>query len=312
MKIVVVGPGAIGSLFAAFLAKGGHDVAVLDHAEERAARIDGTGIRVEDGSGDFTVRVRAASRPSLLDPADAVLICVKAYDTADACSHVMPLVMPGTLVVSLQNGLGNAETLARSIPAHQLACATTSQAALLLDAGHVRHTGFGPTPLAPVRVDVTGPARELAAVLSRSGIESRAETDCQAMLWRKLVINAAINPLTAIHEVPNGILLEDPALRARMAAAAREAAAVARAAGISLDFDEVREVERVCRATAGNESSMLRDVRGKRRTEIDQITGPIVTRAGTLGIPVPENTALFEAIRAVEQRGDKEKNSRVR
>jgi len=310
MRIIVVGPGAIGCLFAAFLAKGGHDVAILDHTEERAKHIAESGIRVEDGPGDFTVRVQAESHAPLLGPARFVFICVKAYDTAEACRNTLPLVTKTTLVVSLQNGSGNTDTLSRFVPESQLLCATTAQASLYMGEGHVRHTGSGPTLLAPVIGDLSEPARELAGSLSQSGIDTRAVTDCRAMLWSKLVINAAVNPLTAIHKVANGILLEDPALRARMANVAREAAAVARADGISLDFnDEVQEVERICRATSGNESSMLTDLRGNRKTEIDQITGTIVARAGTLGIPVPENTKLLEAVRALEQHDDRGEDS---
>lgn len=310
MRIVVVGPGAIGCLFAAFLAKDGHDVAILDHRDERARHIAGFGVRVEDGPSEIKVRVQAASHASFLEPARFVFICVKAYDTAEACRNTLPLVTKSTLVVSLQNGSGNADTLSRFVPESQLLCATTAQASLYLGAGHVRHTGSGPTVMAPVSTGVLDPVSELAAALSRSGIDTRAVTDCEAMLWSKLVINAAVNPLTAIHKVANGVLLEDPPLRARMAVVAREAAAVARAGGISLDFDnEVQEVERICRATSGNESSMLRDLRGNRKTEIDEITGMIVARAGTLGIPVPENTKLLEAVRALEQRNDRREDS---
>ncbi|NQT94638.1 MAG: 2-dehydropantoate 2-reductase [Lentisphaerae bacterium] len=302
MKIVIVGPGAIGSLFAAFLAKGGHDVGILDHNEERARKIADSGIRSEDGSVEFTVPVHATSRPALLAPAPFIFICVKAYDTLQAARDVAPLVTGDTLVVSVQNGLGNAEAIGSVIPDTSLLCATTAQASILIAVGHVRHTGSGPTILSPIHANTFDPARELANRLSKCGLETRGAADCRKTLWSKLVINAAVNPLTAIHKVKNGILIEDAALRSRMSTAAREAAAVARAHGISLDFDdEVLQVERVCRATADNESSMLRDVQGLRRTEIEQITGMIVASAAEVGIPVPVNAELLDQVRAIEK-----------
>ena len=303
MRIVIVGPGAIGCLFAGLLQKAGRNVSLLDNDPARAARIAADGVRIESGGETDTFAVDIAADPAdIRRPIDCLCICVKAYDTVSAIRHARPLVSDDTLIVSLQNGLGNAEKIESEAPGHAVACAVTSHGSTLLGPGHVRHAGVGPTAVAPVTARAAAGLSLFADTLESAGINTIRHDDCPGMLWSKAVVNAAVNPVTAVNNVNNGSVLERPDLRDPAMAAAAEATAVAAAAGISLLFESATEqVEIVCGRTANNISSMLQDVRLGRQTEIDAITGAIVEKAHELGVDVPVNEGLLEKVRAMSR-----------
>jgi 2-dehydropantoate 2-reductase len=307
MRTVIVGPGAIGRLFAGCLHTAGETVALLDHDPERARALDAAGIRIEepvsrrstlatlkvpvrDDASDWRVRY---GFPSF------VVICVKSYDTAAAVRHALPLFGPKTTVVSLQNGMGNVELIRGVTPIERILCAVTGHGATLDETGVVHHAGSGLTTVAPVHSGVHDLAAQFAEMLHRCGIEARPIDDCMGMLWSKLIVNAAINPVTALHNVSNGELLNRAEPLETALAAAREAHAVARAAGVRVRFDDpAAEVRRLCARTRDNLSSMLQDVRRGRPTEIDAINGFVVRQADTAGIDVPVNRQLLGAIAA--------------
>lgn len=301
MKIVIVGPGAIGCLFAGLLAKAGRNVSLLDNDPARAASIAADGIRIESAGGTDTVAADITADPAAVrQPVDCLCICVKAYDTRAAIRHARPLVSDDTLIVSLQNGLGNAEQIESEMPGHAVACAVTSHGSTVLGAGHVRHAGTGSTATAPVGPRAAPGLSLFADTLEGAGIQVVRRDDCPSMLWSKAIVNAAINPLTAVHNVNNGAVLERPELRDTAMTAAAEAAAVAAAAGVPLLFESAEEqVETVCRRTADNISSMLQDVRIGRETEIEAITGTIVEKAHELGVSVPTNERLLAEVKAL-------------
>lgn len=301
MKIVLVGPGAIGCLFAGILAEAGHEVWLLDKRRERAALVTRDGVRIESDAGLRVIRVRATVDPAEIGLAELVCLCVKTYDTAAALHHALPLVGPGTIAMSLQNGYGGPRCIAAEVPAERVLGGITSHGSTSLGAGHVRHAGSGPTWIAPCIPAATGLADRVAAVFSGAGLVAEVVADIEGMTWSKLVINAAINPLTAIHDVRNSALLDDPGLRQTMIDAAREAAEVARARGVRLMFPDAGvETERVCLATGNNVSSMLQDVRAGRRTEIEAITGVIVGEARALGLRMPVNEMLLAGVLGLE------------
>lgn len=301
MKPVIVGPGAMGCLFAGFFSDAGQDVWLLDKDPARADIIARNGVRIDDERGSRVVRVHITADPARIGVADLLFLCVKSYDTASAVESAILLVKQGTIVVSLQNGFGNVELLAAKIDGNQVLCAITSHGSTLLGPGHVRHAGVGPTSLAPFAPDGWGRARAVADLLTGLGLEASPMRDIQSLIWSKLIVNAAVNPLTAIANVRNGRLLEDAALGKIMREAAREAAGVARAKGVALLYeDEIAQVESVCRLTRDNFSSMLQDSRRGRKTEIDAITGVIVKEARTAGIKAPVNEMLLERVRSIE------------
>jgi len=297
MRTVIVGPGAIGCLFAALLTEAGWDVVLLDRDPARARRLCDAGIRVDDPAGSRTVRVPAVASTGGVRTPDAVCICVKSYDTAAAVRSTRPLLGPHTFLASLQNGLGHAEILAAAAGPGRTVCAATSHGATSLGAGHVRHAGTGPTTVAPFDRQQPEPARRFARALDRAGIAASFLEDADGMLWSKLIVNAAVNPVTALWDVPNGAILERPELQDTALAAAAEAEQVARARGVRLLYEHAAQaVTDVCTATRDNLSSMLQDLRAGRRTEV----GAVVDEARRLDVPAPINRRLLSRVRERE------------
>lgn len=299
-RIAVVGPGALGCLFASVLSQAGYAIRLLDKRPERAHLLSERGIHVETHGvvQRFELPVLAAPED---DPCDVLLLCVKAFDTAGASRYSLPLVDERTTVVSLQNGLGNLEAIAENTAPGQVVCAVTGHGATTLAPGSVRHAGAGITRVAPFVVEGMPHAIRVEHLFRSAGFDVECLVDVDSVRWSKLVVNAAINALSAIHNVPNGRLTEDPALRDDMRRAAKEAERVALGRGIQLLYpDGADQAEAVCRQTGDNLSSMLQDVRARKPTEIDAVNGAIVRHGTELGIPVPVNADLVERIREIE------------
>lgn len=311
LEALVIGPGAMGCLHAALLAEGGVRVGLLDHRRERAGLIDQRGVIVERREKSVTVPVRCSADPAELPTQTLAIVLVKAYDTEEAVRHAMPALGEQTSVLTLQNGLGNRERICELVPeAHVLAGTTTTGATLLAD-GHVREAGRGFAQVG----SATGNARrvrETVALLERAGIDCEATEAVDDVLWAKAIVNAGVNPLTALTGLRNGKLLEMQPLRQALGAVVEEAAAVARTEGIFVREDIVRLVEGVCRQTAENRSSMLQDVRGGRRTEIEHINGEIARRARQQGREAPLCALLTALVRGREEgRGTHDHHRRV-
>lgn len=295
---LVVGPGAIGCLLASHLIRADQRVTLLDRDPARARRISQTGIQVEGLAGFLPVS--ATTNAAEVNPVDLILLCVKSYDTAAAVKHMTPACRTGTRVVSLQNGLGNLECVSGQLPSATIIASATFHGASLIGVAHVRHAASGHTFLAPMR---SGQAcDDTVAFFNDAGIDASHFDDWEALLWSKLVVNAAINPITAMHGIPNGHVLAREDLTQQLHAAAMEVARVASARGLRLMYDDVRnEVDRACRETGSNHSSMLQDILRARRTEIEAINGAVVEQAGRLNIPVPVNHELLDAVRKLEK-----------
>lgn len=301
MKICIVGPGALGCLFAAILAKAGHQVWLLDHRAERAGLIDTQGICLHDRQGRRVVPVRATANPALIGLVPLAFLCVKSDAAPGAARNLSPILGPDSLLIALQNGIAHHRLLADIVPS--LALGITAQGATLLGPGVVRHGGGGPTKvgfLADVGERARQRLQEAVALLNGAGIETTFCSDILAVAWQKLIVNAGINAVTALENCANGELLMRPAALATLKAAVQEAAQVALAAGITVAVDPVAMTLDVCRGTAANISSMLQDIRRQRPTEVEAINGAIVRQAAIFGISVPTNQALLAGVKALE------------
>jgi len=299
MDFLVVGPGAMGCLFAADLGRAGLDVQLLDHRPDRAAEIDRCGIRVEEEGGAYEVRVPATAGPLESEP-EFVLVCVKSHQTVEAARAVRALLQGDPVVVTLQNGLGHVEALEAVFGAGRVLGGVTSEGATLLETGCIRHAGRGETVVGP-REGAGGAADRLVEAFNRAGFESRSVEHVRDLIWGKLLVNAGINALTALVRVRNGRLPDLTGTRRVMERAVAEAAAVAEAKGIRLPYpDPLDRVIQVCRATAGNVASMLQDVLRERVTEVDYINGAIAREGASLGVPTPVNETLTALVRAVQ------------
>ncbi|MCI4371260.1 MAG: 2-dehydropantoate 2-reductase, partial [Thermoplasmata archaeon] len=271
MEILVFGAGAIGSFFGGLLS-GRHDVTLVGRTEHIAA-IRSRGLRIS-GKTAMMAKPRASTRvPSDARP-EIVFVTTKAYDTANAMLALEGLADRSTFV-TLQNGLGNTETIAKVAP--RVVAGTTEHGVMYLGPGEIRHAGVGETVLgAWTRMEESILVR-VRDVLADVGLVARITSDVRTELWSKLVVNAAINPLAAIADVPNGRLVRDKRLLAVLETVSREATAVAKAEGARVDPEELRHrTVLVAKRTAANRGSMLQDLERHRRTEIEAITGAVV------------------------------------
>jgi 2-dehydropantoate 2-reductase len=295
VEILVFGAGAMGSFLGGLLSRR-HKVLLIGRSEHVEA-IRAHGLRISGKTAMIARPDAATTVPSSARP-DLVLITTKAYDTASAMAPLQHLA-ERSVFVTLQNGLGNAETIAKT--ARRVIAGTTAIGVTYVGPGEIRHAGVGDTILgAWSHVDEADLVR-LRDVLAEAGLVAELTSDTRTELWSKLVVNASINPLAAIAGVPNGGLVRDKRLLAVLEAVCREAAAVAKAEGAVVDPEEMRHrTLLVAKRTAANRGSMLQDLDRHRRTEIDAITGPIVRAAARHRILVPLNQALYAVVRARE------------
>jgi 2-dehydropantoate 2-reductase len=290
MKIVIVGPGAMGCLSAVLLQRAKQELWILDKRKDRAEKIAKQGISAQGLSGNLQADVKITASPQDIGTADLVIISVKSYDTKEAIKHALPLIGKATTILTLQNGIGNLETIG-----------VTNQGATLIDIGSVRHAGRGETIIGGLDGKITPELRSLREVFNKSGIETKISRDIKGLLWSKLIINAGINALSAITRLANGKLIEFEWTRRILREAAAEATKVAKRKRIKLIYDDpLAKVEAVCEATAANISSMLQDVFKKKRTEIDFINGVIVRQGQELGIATPVNSLLTDLVKTIE------------
>jgi len=301
MKIVIVGPGAMGCLFAHFLAKSKEEIWILDKTRERASQISQCGIMVEGVSGKYQVKIKATAEVKEIGQADLVVICVKSYDTREAAILSKSLVGENTSVLTLQNGIGNIEIISEIAGADKVIGGVTSEGATLLDIGSIRHAGRGETVIGRIDGKIPVQLRFIREIFNKVGLQTRISRDIKGLLWSKLIINAGINALTAVTRLHNGKLVEFEWTRKILREAVTEAVKVAKRKRIKLVYDDpLAKVEAVCEATAANVSSMLQDVLKKKRTEIDFINGVIVRQGQELGVPVPVNQVLLDLVKTIE------------
>jgi 2-dehydropantoate 2-reductase len=301
MKIAIVGPGAIGSLFAGMLSRGGHEVWLLDRQPDRARLISRRGIWISGVTGEFNAHVRVTVDPEEAGTAGLVLIAVKSYDTEQAARSAEPLMGPESVALSLQNGLGNIDALVSVFGEQRVVGGVTSQGATLIAPGQVRHAGQGATTIGELSGELTQRLRDIAAAFSASGMHTELSADLQSVLWGKLAVNAGVNAVATLAQVRNGGILESRHLRELVRAAVRETVEVAAGKRIEMpEADMESYAEGICQRTADNVNSMLQDVRRQRRTEVDAINGAVVREGEAAGVPTPTNSVLASLIRGIE------------
>jgi 2-dehydropantoate 2-reductase len=295
-KILIVGTGALGTLFAARLTQAGYVVSMLGTWKEGIEALRIKGARLIDPNGtEHQFEVHATDNPRECVGAKHALVLVKAWQTGRATEQLKECLAADGLAVTLQNGLGNYETLTQSLGANRIALGTITIGATLLGPGLVKAAGDG-----NISIERNQALNPIETALRSAKFNVQIVEDARSILWGKLVINAAMNPLTALLRVTNGELLNRPSAREIMEALACEVAHVAEAEGVALPFnDPIAAVEDVARKTALNRSSMLQDVLRNAPTEIDAICGAVVKTAQKHGIDVPANWACWNLIKAI-------------
>jgi len=294
-NILIAGTGAMACLFAARLTGAGIPVAMtgtwlagLDALEKFGVCL----VQADGSSRSYPVQVIREGQAC--EPAKYALVLVKSWQTERAAKSLVKCLASDGLALTLQNGLGNREKLLLALGPGRVALGVTTSGATLLAPGRVVPAGEG-----VIALNGTPGLEPLGDLLKQAGFRVENVADARALLWGKLVINAAINPLTALLEIPNGELLDHPETRSLMAELAGEAAALANALGIELHYENPGSAaEYVAQRTAANHSSMLQDIRNGRPTEIDAICGEIVRLGEQSGVPTPLNRVMWQLVKA--------------
>lgn len=305
MKIVVVGgAGAMGGVWASRLKAAGNDVSVLDVAPEALAAIERDGLIVETADGVTVTRLPATSDAAAIGPADVVLFFTKAHHTRAAAENARPVVDERTTVVSLQNGWGNADTLAAVFPPEQIAMGVTYHSAKVLAPGRVAHTASaGPTYLGPYR-DGGGMARAeaFAGAMEEAGFLVTATPEVKTEVWKKLILNCATLPTAALTRLYSGELGKPGPVRDLLDDLATEAVAVANGLGYPISVEErIGAIHGLLAKAGKGKASMLQDVEARRKTEIEVVNGAVVTEADRLGLAVPVNRAMVALVLGLER-----------
>ena len=285
--IGIVGAGSLGTLLALKLQKAGHSITVLARSPGRRESLRRDGVRSE-------------SDPAALRDATLVFLCVKSYDTA-AAVPALAVLEPTTGICSLQNGWGNLETLESGLPGAPLVAGATSLGAYFDETGMFHVSTDGPTTLAPWAGSEFRWAEYAASLLESAALRAEVVHTARTVLWRKLVLNAAVNPVSALAGTRNGAILESIALRRIADAAAHEGAIVGVALGhVEAAFDPIPPLSRLLEETRENRSSMAQDLARQRRTEIDSIVGSIVRAGHEVDQRVPTLESLWTLVRVAE------------
>ncbi|MGH2615332.1 MAG: ketopantoate reductase family protein [Thermomicrobiales bacterium] len=302
MRFVIVGPGALGSVIGAILAQGNHDVSLLGRPSPHLRALRETGLHLTSRArATERVMLPASDDASIVAAADAIVILVKTGDTTAAMNAIKPHVRMGQTVLTLQNGLGNAERIGGVLDEGvRVLAGVTSHAAHRTGPGAVVHAGEGPTLIGPLDERDAPMAAELAQAFTDSGLPTASVPDIERWIWQKAAVNAAINGLTALGEFPNGAIAANPDLLDAAEIIAEEAASVARARGFELGGMR-RIILETATATANNRSSMLQDLENGRRTEVAAIHGAILAAGAETGIATPAIQTIAALIAAKEQ-----------
>lgn len=293
MNIVIVGPGAIGSLWAYKLHESGHKVSLWGTKQNQQWML---------AADDCPEILFSYNQLQTLIDADLLLITVKAWQVEAAITPLLPHVNKDAILLFMHNGMGAVDNIAELISEYPLVIATTTHGALKVNAHHVKHTGIGQTQLGAFN-EKGSQCAFLVDVLNHALPTVSWNQNIQLALWNKLAINCAINPLTAIHQCLNGALVEDR-FRPTLDAVIDELVSVMQAEKIPVDRNQLTTtIDNVIRATAANKSSMHQDIFYRRQTEIDFITGYLVRKAQQHGIEVPANSELYKQIQLLKKYG---------
>jgi 2-dehydropantoate 2-reductase len=305
MKICIVGAGSLGCAIGGVLAEAGSDVTLINRSKAHVDAMNRTGLRLRKGESERTVKVKAATGCQGVGRADLVIVLVKSFHTREAMQAAAPLLGEGTVVLSLQNGLGHEDILAEIAGHSRILAGKTYAGGMLLGPGHVvdgtrgKHTIIG-----ELDGTLSERVRRIADEFNRAGLLTTISSNIMGTIWDKLLVNVATGALSGITGLPYGGLYNVPEVRDCALAAVAEAMAVAEASGVKLSIEEPRDawLKAAEGLPAEFKASMLQSLEKSSRTEIDFINGSVVRWGEKCGVPTPVNRALVAGIKGIEYR----------
>ncbi|MEW6688925.1 MAG: 2-dehydropantoate 2-reductase [Pseudomonadota bacterium] len=294
-RIAVMGAGAVGCYYGGMLARAGHEVALIGRPQHVEA-VRRSGLRIQTSAFDERVRVQGSTGPDAVRGAEFVLFAVKSPDTEAAGRALAPWLERDVAVLTLQNGVDNAERLAAAL-GREVILAVVYVAVEMAGAGHVRHHGRGELVIARA-----GASEAIAAAFRAAGVPVEVSEDVSGALWAKLIVNCAYNALSAITQLPYGKLVQGAGVPAVMRDVVDECLAVARAAGVQVPGDLHAVVQGLARTMAGQLSSTAQDLARGKKSEIDHLNGVVVRKGEALGVRTPANRTLLALVKLLEAR----------
>lgn len=297
MKVAVMGAGAVGCYYGGMLARAGHEVVLIARPQHVEA-ITRDGLRLETQTFDERVQLAASTEASAVQGAKLVLFCVKSTDTESAAALLKPHLERDALVLSLQNGVENAERLREYVP-QEVAAAVVYVASEMAGPGHMKHHGRGELVIEP-----SSTSEEVAHAFVAAGVPTDISDNVRGALWVKLVLNCTYNALSALSQLPYGRIVKGEGVTRVMRDIVDECTAVARAEGVTLPGDVDAAVRRIAETMPNQFSSTAQDVMRGKRSEIDHLNGLIVRRGDALGVATPANRMLHVLVKLVESKAD--------
>lgn len=304
-KVVVVGAGAMGGLFGGLLAEGGLDVTLVDAWPEHIAAIRRKGLRIVGVGGDRDIPVKATTDATEVKTADVVLFQCKAFSNEPAARSVKHLFGGATVAITFQNGLGNEQALGAVLGEKSIIGGLTAQAGLAEAPGVVRNLGDLPTYIGELSGGLSERTIAIAKAFTDHGLPVTASAEIKREKWKKLLGNVALGAISAVTDLRSFEIMRIPELQEIVFRAVDEAAAVAKAEGVSLDIAEARSVLMTLVVTSGggtgnSKSSMREDIIRRRRTEIDTIHGAVARLARQHGVATPTIDAMVAMVKGLQ------------
>ena len=311
MKIAILGAGAMGMLFGGLLSQK-HSVCLIDTNPERVDEIRQNGVRVQEQDGSVRLfHPDARTSCQGMEPADLVIVFVKAMYSRLALKQNMGLVGPGTFVISLQNGSGHEDLLREFVPGSQIIIGTTQHNSSIIGGAFVHHGGGGQTFIGRAEGDPES-LEEISSAFSDCGIQTAVSGNIRKIIWNKLFLNSSASVLTGILQVPLGFLVDNPHGWALTEALVREAVAVANGDGMNFDSESVlADIRQSLEHSRDGLTSIYSDLKAGRLTEADTISGFVVTASARNHIPAPSHAFALELIHAMESCGCHKKTRKV-
>ena len=307
MKIIVVGSGAIGSLYGAFLSRLEDTEVILVGRNPHVSAIQSRGLKIKGILGDHVFKLKAIKYASEVEKVDLVIVTTKTYDTLTAAKSAKHLIKAGASVLLIQNGLGTEELVAKALNTTKVLRATTCMGALRTSPGVVTATGCGLTEIGSRYPENYELVEKLTKMMKHVGFDVRSSENIEGVVWTKTLVNYGINPVGALTGLSNGDVYKNKALRGLIVKLVEEAVQVVDALGIELTTeDPVRYALGTAKATGDNINSMLQDLQAGKRTEIDAITGEVIRLAKLYGIETPSSEAVYALVKALESKYLKE------
>jgi 2-dehydropantoate 2-reductase len=302
MKIAIIGVGAMGSIYAALLASGGHEVIAVDTWKDHVEKINAAGLRVEGASGDRTVKLTATTKATDVKNADLVIIATKDDGVAGAAQAALAMAKPDAPILTIQNGLGSADKVADVVGSKRIMMGVVGGfGASMKGPGHAHHNGMEFVRLGEMDGGLTPRLASVKQAWEQGGFKVLTFDDIHKMVWEKLICNCTFSGPCALTGLRVGEVMANPSAWSIAAACANEAFLVAQAKGIKLDFDDpVRYVRAFGGKIPGARPSMLLDHMASRPAEIDNINGAIPREGSKLGIATPVNSMVVALLKAKE------------